>query len=60
MNIFGFKPKIVPLLFNRLMFVETVDLYSSKFIDDAHRRCWFMRFISLVGFVLAIKSENKT
>ena len=34
-NIFGFKPKIVPLLFKCLMFVETVDLYSSIFFDDA-------------------------
>ena len=60
MNIFGFKPKIVPLLFNHLMFVEMVDLYSSNFIDDMHHRCWFMRFVSLVGFTSAIKSENKT
>ena len=34
-NNFGFKPKIVPLLFNRLIFVETVDLYSSNFFGDA-------------------------
>ena len=48
MNIFGFEPKIVPLLFNRLMFVETVDLYSSNIFDDLHGRCWFTRFISIV------------
>ena len=59
MNSFGFKPKIVPLLFNRLIFAETVDLYTSDFIDEAHRRWLFMRFIGLVGFVFAIKSENK-
>ena len=34
-NNFGFKPKIVPLLFNRLIFVETVELYSSNFFGDA-------------------------
>ena len=60
MNISGFKPKIVSLPLNRFIFVETVDLYSSNFIDNEHRRCCFMRFISLVGFVFAIKSENKT
>ena len=60
MNIFGFKPKITPLLFNHLISFETVGLYSSNFIDDVHRRCWFMRFISLVSFVFTIKSENKT
>ena len=42
------------------MFVETVDLYSSNFIDEVHSQCWFMRFINLVGFVFAIKSQKKT